>query len=176
VGEAVQPGVAAHDVERPVRKPSRGQPPLGRRSRSSTSAPVPVQRTFGERPQAPWHPLPLSEIMILAGAIAAAAGFARRSASVPPLLLTGIAVTALGAIEVSWREHRFGYRSHTLLLAFLPVVVFHTAAVLVTSAFARFPAALNIPLIAVDVGLFLALFRVLRARFLDARARAAARR
>lgn len=137
---------------------------------------MPVQRTFGERPEAPWHPLPLSEVLILAGAIAAAAGFSRRSAGVPPLLLAGIAATALGAIEVSWREHRHGYRSHTLLLSFLPVVVFHTVTVLAVNAFTRFPGGLNIALLAVDVGMFLALFRVLRVRFLDARARAAARR
>lgn len=137
---------------------------------------MPVSRTFGERPQAPWHPLPLSEILILAGAIGAAVGYARNSSSIPPLLLAGIAATALGAIEVAWREHRFGYRSHTLLLSFLPVVVAHSAIVLLVNAIASFPAALNLPLLAVDVAVFFALFRTSRSRFLDARARAAARR
>jgi hypothetical protein len=137
---------------------------------------MPVSRTFGERPHAPWHPLPLSEILILAGAIGAAVGYGRNSAGVPPLLLAGIAATALGAIEIAWREHRSGYRSHTLLLSFLPVVVLHSAIVLLVNAFARFPAALNMGLLAADVAVFFALFRVLRSRFLDARARAAAGR
>lgn len=137
---------------------------------------MPVGATYGERPQAPWHPLPLSEILILAGAISIAVGWGTRTGSVPPLLLAGIAAAALGAIEVAWREHRFGYRSHTILLSFLPVVVFHTLTVLLVSALATFPRALNLVLLAADVALFFALFRVLRTRFLDARARAAARR
>lgn len=137
---------------------------------------MPVQATYGERPPAPWHPLPLSEILIVAGAVSIAVGWGTRSASVPPLLLAGIAAAALGAIEVAWREHRSGYRSHTLLLSFLPVIVFHTLTVLVVDAFTAFPRALNLVLLAADVGLFFLLFRVWRARFLDARARAAAQR
>src|SRR5205807_4648616 len=34
-------------------------------------------RGVGERPQVPWHPLPLSELLILVGAIGAAIGFSR---------------------------------------------------------------------------------------------------
>lgn len=137
---------------------------------------MPVQRSFGERPRAPWHPLPLSEVLILAGGIAAAIGLRRGFHGGPTLMLVGICALALGAFEVSLREHRTGYRSHTVLLSFLPVVVFHTAAALLVGAFASSPRLLNLALLAIDVPLFFLLFRAWRSRFLDARARAAARR
>ena len=89
-----------------------------------------------------------------------------------PLLLAGIAAVALGTIEVTWREHSSGYRSHTLLLALLPG---HRA------AFGR-RLGLYVPreslsavergMFAVDIAVFVFLFRLLRTRFLDARARA----
>ena len=84
--------------------------------------------------------LPLSELLILAGAIAfviAWAAYAGVSAG-GPLLLTGIVAVALGTIEVTWREHRSGYRSHTMLLALLPVVMLHSAVVLGVSLLTTF--------------------------------------
>lgn len=93
-----------------------------------------------------------------------------------PLLLVGIVAVALGTIEVSWREHRGGFRSHTLMLALLPVVILHSVVVLGTSVFTKPPQLLNIGMLAVDIAVFVFLFRLLRARFLDARARAASRR
>lgn len=136
---------------------------------------MPAQSTFGERPQAPWHPLPLSELLILAGAIGFALALGRGLSSGGPLLLAGIAAVALGTIEVTLREHRGGFRSHTLLLALLPVVVLHSVVVLGVAAFTTAPPLLNVGMLAVDVALFLFLFRLLRARFLTARARRVAR-
>jgi hypothetical protein len=130
---------------------------------------------FGERPHSPWHPLPLSELLILAGAIATAIGFAHNFAGAK-LLLAGIAAVALGTIEVTLREHRAGFRSHTLLLSVLPVVAMHSTIVLVVSAFTTAPAALSAGLLVLDVAVFAVLFKTLRASFLDARARAVARR
>jgi hypothetical protein len=92
-----------------------------------------------------------------------------------PLLLAGIAAVALGTIEVSWREHSSGYRSHTLLLALLPVILLHSAVVLGYTFVAKASQLLNIGMFAVDIAVFVLLFRLLRARFLDARARAATR-
>ena len=145
------------------------------RPTATTDAPMPVGTTFGQRPRAPWHPLPLAEILILAGAIGAALGLSRGFGG-SRLMLAGVAAVALGTIEVTWREHRSGFRSHTLLLALLPVVVFHSVAVLTVAAFTTAPPALNAGLLVLDFVLFLVLFKLLRARFLDARARAAARR
>ncbi len=96
--------------------------------------------------------------------------------SAGPLLLAGIAAVSLGTIEVTWREHSSGFRSHTLLLALLPVIVLHSAVVLGYTLVAAPSTLLNIGMFAVDIAVFVLLFRVLRVRFLDARARAAASR
>ncbi|MGA9313010.1 MAG: hypothetical protein WBV77_00110 [Solirubrobacteraceae bacterium] len=133
------------------------------------------QRTFGERPHAPWHPLPLSELLILAGGIAFVVAVARLRHGPEeggPLLLAGIAAVALGTIEVTWREHSSGYRSHTLILALLPVIVLHSVVVLGYTFLAKASQLLNVGMFAVDIAVFVFLFRLLRARFLDARARA----
>ena len=92
-----------------------------------------------------------------------------------PLLLAGIVAVALGTIEVTWREHSSGYRSHTLLLALLPVIVLHSAVVLGYTFIAKASQLLNVAMFAVDIAVFVLLFRLLRTRFLDARARAATR-
>jgi len=146
-----------------------------RKSAPGRDVQVPLSTTFGKRPHAPWHPLPLSEMLILAGAIGAAIGLSRGFGG-SRLMLVGVAAVALGTIEVTWREHRSGFRSHTLLLSLLPVVVFHSVTVLVVAAFATAPRALNVGLLVLDAALFLLLFKLLRASFLDARARSAARR
>jgi hypothetical protein len=140
---------------------------------------VPAQSTFGERPRAPWHPLPLSELLILAGAIAFVLALRRLSHGLSaggPLLLAGILAVGLGTIEVTWREHSSGFRSHTLLLALLPVVVLHSVVVLGVTFLTTPSQLLNVGMFAVDIAVFVLLFRLLRARFLDARARVAGRR
>jgi hypothetical protein len=140
---------------------------------------VPTQTTFGERPQAPWHPLPLSELLILAGAVAFVLAVIRLRhgpSAGGPLLLTGILAVSLGTIEVTWREHSSGFRSHTLLLALLPVIVLHSVVVLGVTFLTKPSQLLNVGMFAVDIAVFVFLFRVLRTRFLDARARAASRR
>ncbi len=138
-----------------------------------------MRTTFGERPPAPWHPLPLSELLILAGAIAFVVAVARLRhgpESGGPLLLAGILAVGLGTVEVAWREHSSGYRSHTLLLALLPVIVLHSCVVLGVAFAAKPSQIVNVGMFAVDIALFVVLFRLLRTRFLDARARAAATR
>lgn len=136
---------------------------------------TPAYRNFDERPEAPWHPLPLSELLILAGAIAFVIALTRLGhhgiKADAPLLLAGILAVGIGTAEVSWREHRTGFRSHTLLLAFVPVLALHTLVVGGYSAFASPPRALNLAMFAVDIAVFAALARYLRARYLDARAR-----
>jgi hypothetical protein len=147
-----------------------------RRGRSTAAARrSPTAPTYGERPHAPWHPLPLSELLILVGAIAVVLGVRKLDSHDPAIsqggaaLLVGLGALAIGAFEVSLREHRSGYRSHTILLALLPVLVFHSLAVLAVSAFTTAPRLLNVGLFALDIALFVFLFRLLRARFLDAR-------
>ena len=160
-------------------KPREQSTPRQRRQPRSGSRPVPMQTTFGERPPAPWHPLPLSELLILAGGVAFVLAVPRLRhgpSSGGPLLLAGIAAVALGTIEVTWREHSSGFRSHTLLLALLPVIVLHSTVVLGYTFLAQPSQILNVGMFAVDIAVFVLLFRLLRTRFLDARARAAGRR
>jgi hypothetical protein len=154
-----------------ITRPDSG--PRGRRARQraraveggafSGDAPAP-----GERPRPPWYPLPLSELLILIGAIATVVGFSRREAG-RPLLLAGIGAVMLGTIEFSLREHLGGYRSHTILLAFIPTVAVHTVLALVLAGFGLPTAAAGLGPLVVDVALFAFLFKLLRARFLDAR-------
>ncbi len=126
-------------------------------------------RAAGERPRAPWHPLPLSELLILVGAIAFLIGLSRGFANGGPTLLAGLAAVAIGTYEVTLREHLGGYRSHAVLLALVPVIVLHSAVVLIVAAFARVPPLLNIGLLLIDGALFAFLYRYLRVRFRDAR-------
>jgi hypothetical protein len=135
---------------------------------------VSPRTTFGERPHAPWHPLPLSELLILAGGIAFALAVGRLSKGISaggPLLLAGVLAVGVGTIEVAWREHDSGFRSHTILLALLPVVVLHSTVVLGVALLAKPSQAVNLAMFAVDIAVFVLLFKLLRARFLDARAR-----
>jgi hypothetical protein len=123
----------------------------------------------GQRPKPPWYPLPLSELLILVGIVGTVVGLRRGISGGGPVLFAGLAAVMLGTAEVTLREHLSGYRSHTLLLALLPTVVFHAAVVLIVAAFTPVPRALNVALLPVDAALFAFLFKVLRARFIDAR-------
>jgi hypothetical protein len=118
----------------------------------------------GERPQAPWHPLPLSELLILIGAIGTVVGVTRGESGLA-VMIAGLVAVLIGTVEVTLREHLSGYRSQTLILTLLPAVGLYTGIVLV----ARPPAAVNVVLLAIDVALAVLLFKWLRARFLHAR-------
>ena len=70
-----------------------------------------------ERPQAPWGSFPLTELTILVGLIMLVAGFASGSVRGTVMIAIGIALAALGGLELAIREHFAGYRSHSGLLA-----------------------------------------------------------
>jgi hypothetical protein len=141
------------------------------KARSATRA-SPTAPTYGERPEAPWHPLPISELLIFVGAIGAALGLSKAGHGLSngaPALLAGIGAVAIGTIEVTLREHRSGYRSHTTMLALLGVLVFDTVVVLGLSTLTTLPRLFEVGLLAADLALFALLFKLLRARCLDAR-------
>ena len=145
----------------PGEKPGRSQRrAAGKRSGRGLTGTL----ALGERPEAPWHPLPLSELLILIGAIGTVIGFSRGESGTV-LIFAGLAAVLIGTVEVTLREHLSGYRSHTLILSLLPAIVLYTGLVLV----ARPPLALNLALLAFAVLLATFLFKLLRARFLDAR-------
>ena len=123
----------------------------------------------GARPRPPWYPLPLSELLILVGAIGTVVGLRRGVSNGGPALFAGLAAVIIGTIEVTLREHLSGYRSHTLILALLPTIAFHSAVALGVAAFTPVPSWLQVALLLLDGGLFAFLFKLLRARFVDAR-------
>jgi hypothetical protein len=152
-----------------------GEPPAASRRERRERASKPSSGGYrdplsvGERPRAPWHPLPLSELLILVGAIATIIGF-RRGEAGQAVLFAGIGAVAIGTIEVTWREHMSGYRSHAIILALLPTLVFHSVVGVSLATFTNVPRApVNVALLLIDVALFAFLYKVLRARFLDAR-------
>ena len=114
----------------------------------------------GERPVSPFGGLPISELAILVGLIAAAIGFVQGGG---PALIVGLIVCTLGVIEVTSREHFSGYRSHTALLAAIPSVALEVAVVLI------FKPSQRAVLVLAVVPVFVALFWWLRRRFLIAR-------
>ncbi len=114
----------------------------------------------GERPPGPFAGLPVSELAILAGLVAAVVGYLD-AATVT--LIAGLAICALGVLEITAREHFSGYRSHTALLAAIPAIALEAALALTVA-----PAQRLLLLIAV-VPVFGALFWVLRRRFRAAR-------
>lgn len=127
-------------------------------------------KAAGERPQAPWHPLPLSELLIFVGAIGAVVAYLKGLESNGALLGASIGAVAIGTVEVTLREHLSGFRSHTIMLCALPAIVFHSAVVLAVLALAgRAPAWLSVALLPVDVAVVAVCFKLLRARYNDAR-------
>jgi hypothetical protein len=76
--------------------------------------------TYGQRPRSIFHPIPVSEVAILAGLVGVMVGVIDRG---NPSLWVGAIVCALGVFEVTAREHLSGFRSHTTLLAAFPAVV-----------------------------------------------------
>jgi hypothetical protein len=158
-----------------ARESSRSREQRERAMAAGSRPQTPVSVRYGERPRPPWHPLPLSELLILVGAIGVVVGFRKGLSHGGPPLFAGIAAVALGTLEVTLREHRSGFRSHTVMLAALPVVVFHSTVALAVAAFTRMPAVATVGLFALDLMLFLLLFKLLRNSFLTARTRAAGR-
>lgn len=158
-----------------VGEPARG---TGAKRRARAAAAEPARRgrvgfaeqlsALGERPQAPWHPLPLSELVIFVGIVALVVGLLRNESS-HAALLVGVAAVAIGTLEFTVREHLSGYKPHSTLLAAVPTALSHAAvAVLLVALGAPSPWWAVVPL-ALDVPVFALLFKLLRGRFLDAR-------
>lgn len=78
------------------------------------------------RPKSRFDPVPVSEILIGCGLLAFIIGFVRGPDAGGVLIAVGVLLATGGVVELCGREHFSGYRSHVLLLAFLPVVALHT--------------------------------------------------
>ncbi len=165
---------AAAQGEREVRAASTREQPRARRSRARDAAaakPADGYRapgSVGERPRAPWHPVPLAELLILIGMVAVAIGVARGESG-KAILFVGIGAVLIGTLDTTAREHLSGYRSHAALLAAVPTALFHGGAALALYALGAPSVTWILVPLALDVPLFSLLFKVLRARFEDAR-------
>jgi hypothetical protein len=124
-------------------------------------------RAYGERPPSPFGGVPVSELAILIGAIGLLVGAVQGGGVA---LIVGIAVCALGVIEVTAREHFSGYRSHTWLLAAIPSVAVLVAVDLAVGQ-PRDRTLLVLPVVPVFAGLFW----LFRRQFQAARQRRVAR-
>jgi uncharacterized integral membrane protein len=113
------------------------------------------KRGADERPPAPWGSFPLAELTILAGIAMLAIGIFATDAVA---LAIGVALAALGGLEVSAREHFAGYRSHTTLLA-------GTAFVLVTGGLFYLAGLILAVCLAIGATVFLISFYLLRRAF-----------
>lgn len=130
----------------------RTPPAGGTRSRTA--------RRIGQRPKPIWDPWPVAEVATGAGLILAAIGALKGAAEGGGLIGVGLLLATVGVIELCVREHFSGFKSHTLLLAFIPVVALHTALRMWVSDRYVGPVALMI-----DAGAFAALGFVLLDRF-----------
>lgn len=117
--------------------------------------------TYGEPPKNPFGGVPVSEIVILAGAVAAIYGLV---SSRPVVLGIGVGLCTLGVVEFSAREHFSGYRAHTTMLAAIPAIAVGIAMIaLLRDSLTRGP------LLLVVIPVFILCFWLLRKRFRVAR-------
>ncbi|MGX6450094.1 hypothetical protein ACVU7I_18810, partial [Patulibacter sp. S7RM1-6] len=67
-----------------------------------------------EAPKPLWHPVPVTELLILVGLVLAAVGLVTRGVG---LIGGGLVLVMASSLELAAREHAAGYRSHSALLA-----------------------------------------------------------
>jgi hypothetical protein len=149
--------------------PPSPSPPPGREAPRETTPRHPSRLEIRDgvaRPDAIWAPFPLTEIGMGVGIVIFLIGFA----GAPALLLAGVGVLVVVVAELCLREHFAGFRSHSILLALLPVTVVHLAIVLLVSEDWRGP-----PALAVDLAVAGGLAWWLQRRFRHAQSRARVR-
>jgi hypothetical protein len=117
--------------------------------------------SYGERPESPFGGLPISEVLILVGAVGAVYGLI---SSVAAALAVGLVACTLGVVEFSAREHFSGYRSHTTMLAAIPAIGAGIALIALLGGSLR-----RGLLLAVVIPVFVGCFWLLRKRFRAAR-------
>ena len=126
--------MASSERKRRKRRSGEYRPPTTRREAREAQAPspparsparaAPRKRKRGERPPSPWGSFPLVELVILVALVLLIVGFFVGETRGVVMILAGISLASLAALELTLREHFAGYRSHTSVLAgFVGVLV-----------------------------------------------------
>jgi hypothetical protein len=97
--------------------PAEPRPTAGAGTPVRTGRPASVRARLDEAPPAPWAPVPLVELCVLAGLVLIVVALVRGGDRAGLLLACGVALASLAGLELSIREHFAGYRSHTTVLA-----------------------------------------------------------
>lgn len=74
-------------------------------------------RAAVERPLAPWGTFPLSELAVFLAIVAAIVGWVVGGSAGTVAIVGALVLGLLAGLELAFREHLAGYRSHTTLLA-----------------------------------------------------------
>jgi len=83
----------------------------------AATKPRPGRTTMDARPPALWAPVPLTELLILAGIVLMTWGFLSGADGGNAKIAAGLGIASLAGFELTLREHVTGFRSHTTLLA-----------------------------------------------------------
>ncbi|HEV8153341.1 MAG TPA: hypothetical protein VGP78_10420 [Solirubrobacteraceae bacterium] len=114
---APPPAPAAGQATAPGPAPAEPRPTAGAGTPVRTGRPASVRARLDEAPPAPWAPVPLVELCVLAGLVLIVVALVRGGDRAGLLLACGVALASLAGLELSIREHFAGYRSHTTVLA-----------------------------------------------------------
>jgi hypothetical protein len=114
---APPPAPAAGQATAPGPAPAEPRPSAGAGTPVRTGRPASVRARLDEAPPAPWAPVPLVELCVLAGLVLIVVALVRGGDRAGLLLACGVALASLAGLELSIREHFAGYRSHTTVLA-----------------------------------------------------------
>src|SRR5436190_21564525 len=113
------------DVYRaPVTRRAAREQPTEHETPTRPAARRPSRRDRPERPPPPWGRFPLVDIVIVVALVLLVVGFFMGGTRGGVMLVAGVALGSLAALELTLREHFAGYRSHTSVLAgFVAVIV-----------------------------------------------------
>ena len=117
--------MASSARKRRKRRSTDYRPPTTRQEAREAAAPAPPRpartpprrRDKQDRPPSPWGSFPLVELTILLALVLLVVGFFMGNTRGVVMLVAGISLGSLASLELILREHFYGFRSHTTLLA-----------------------------------------------------------
>jgi hypothetical protein len=117
--------MASSARKRRKRRSAEYSPPTTRRAAREAAAPAARhpgraqarRRGREDRPPSPWGSFPLVELTILIALVLLIVGFFVGNTRGIVMIVAGISLASLAALELTLREHFTGYRSHTSVLA-----------------------------------------------------------